>query len=125
MTRAKHTPSPPATATEIRNYWRSLILATAAADTALLEWLPPRESDLRKVDPPALYEPIVRKCAELLNRCCQAEGSGEGRRRIEARMTAELWNFLRRLAPSKRCPVAQSTADLFQPHEDTTWPTAP
>lgn len=124
MTRAKYSIPPPATPTQIRDYWRSLILTTACSDCALLEWLEPRETDLRKLNPSSLYEPVVRKCAALLNNCCTAEASGESRQRITARMTAELWNFLRLLAPSKRCPVANSTADLFQPHEDTTWPTA-
>ena len=121
--RSKHTPAPPATPTQIRNYWRSLILSTAMSDASLLGFVAPREMDVRKLAP-AMYDQVVRKCAELLDRCGHAEASGEGRRRIEARMTAELWNFMRLLAPSKRYPVTNSTADLFQPHEDTQWPTA-
>lgn len=121
--RRKHMPSPPQTPTQIRDYWRSLILSTAARDASLLEWLAPLEMDLRKLAP-AIYEPTVRKCAQLLDHCCQAEASGESRWRIEPRMSAELWNFMRLLAPSTRHPVANSTADLFQPHEDTQWPTA-
>jgi|GEM_PF-2161292 len=124
-----HAPAPPQTTSEVRAYWRSLIVSTTCIHASLLEWLPQRETDLRKL-PLQVFEPTRGKCAQLLDRCCQAEALGQGRRRIEQRMNAELWNFMKQLAPSRLFPAhAQPgvlrTADLFDSHDDTAWPEGP
>jgi hypothetical protein len=127
--RAKHTPAPPQKPDQVRTYWRSLVLDTAMRHASLLEFLPPGERDIRKPSPPPSPEQTIGKCRELLDRCCAAEATGEGRARIEQRMGSELWNFMKMLAPSTRFPAHARndigfTAEMFQPLEDTPWPTA-
>lgn len=125
MSRTK-TAAPPPSVDEIRNYWRSLIVSTSTNFAGLLEWIPPTETDLRKI-PAHAYPHAIGKCRELLDKACLAESRGESRACIQQRMNAELWNFLKMLAPSPRFPaVARNdigmTSEMFSPHEDTAWP---
>lgn len=128
--RQHHQPSPArvqASAKHARDYWRSTILAQALSSAALLGWLQPHETELTKL-PAELAQRIFGKSRELLEKCCEASAAGQTQHRIGARMSAELMNFMKVLAPSTTYPAkTQSgvgvTSELFPPHEDTTWPT--
>jgi hypothetical protein len=118
-----------ASATQVRNYWRTTIIASAVSNAVLLEWLPYGEHDLLKMQPRITAEPTIGKCRQLLELCCEAEAAGDPRWRIQRRMDAELWNFMTGLAPSTRYPikpdpVVGATSEMFAPHEDTQWPKA-
>ena len=117
-----------ASARHTRDYWRSTILAQALKNATLLGWLPPMEQDLGKLGA-ELYQRVLGKSRELLDRCCEATVAGQPQHRVSSRMCAELWNFMKLAAPSEAYESAASrisgeTAELFPPHEDTEWPTA-
>jgi hypothetical protein len=109
---------------QTRDHWRTTIISSAISNAALLGWLPHGERDLLKMQPKSAAEPTIGKCRELLERCCRAEADGQPRYVVLRRMDSELWNFMRLLAPSERYSVESKTADLFPPHEDTSWPKA-
>lgn len=122
MSRAKHTPAPPMTDTQVRDYWRGRVIDTALRHASTLEWLEPMERDIRKLAP-HIQNATLGRCHELLDKLCSRDREGCSRVRLEQDMNAELWNFMKQLAPSKRFPAhAQNdlgfTAELFQPHSE-------